>query len=42
MLRVAICSDVENIVFEYATLHNIKVDLEVFYTGESLIDFIKY
>ena len=48
MLRIAICdddkyicSDIEKIIIEYDKLCSVRIDIEVFYTGESLIHFIK-
>ena len=48
MLRIAICDDnssicseVEKVVLEYSKVNNINLDAEIFYNGESLLDFIK-
>lgn len=36
-----ICSDIEKMILDYAQTSTIQMDVEVFYTGEALIDFIK-
>ena len=48
MLRIAICDDnnkicseVEQMILEYEKAKRYELDIEVFYTGESLIEFIK-
>lgn len=48
MIRIAICDDnnsicseIEKVILEYKKTNINEIEIEVFYTGESLIDFIK-
>lgn len=48
MLKIAICDDnnsicseIEGFILEYQKLRFLDIDIEVFYNGESLIDYIK-
>ena len=48
MLTIAICDDnhtlcseIENMILEYNKLSNIDISIEVFYSGENLIEFIE-
>lgn len=48
MLKIAICDDnniicseIEQVILEYGKTKSLETDIEVFYTGESLINFIK-
>lgn len=48
MLKIAICDDdkyissmIENYIFEYSKLCEVKFDIEVFYKGEKLIEFLE-
>lgn len=36
-----ICAELENMLYEYAEKQGIKIDVSVWYTGESLCDFLK-
>ncbi|MDU6266723.1 MAG: LytTR family DNA-binding domain-containing protein [Anaerocolumna aminovalerica] len=38
----AICSQIENILLEYSNRKRLKIELSVFYSGESLIDFFNH
>ena len=48
MIRVAICddeigtcSDIENMILNYAKLQALQIDTKVFYSGETLFQTIK-
>ncbi len=48
MLKIAICdnnnstcSEIEKIILEYEKITGIKFDIDIFYTGEDMINFIK-
>ncbi len=39
--NIKICTEMKEIIFEYAIINNIKFGIEIFYSGENLIDYIK-
>ncbi|MEA5056457.1 MAG: LytTR family DNA-binding domain-containing protein [Anaerotignum propionicum] len=48
MLKIAICDDnnyicieIEQIILDYSIQHNIKINIEVFYDGKELINYIE-